>query len=991
MDQRQHIIQLLGQAQHYDPSVREPAEAKLKDLQQVSGFKLCLYQIATANQVPNDQRVLAAILLKSIADKVWRRKGVQPDTEEKEQIKSLLLQNLGEPNEKLSSQLALVIATCARWDWPRNWPALFPAIFQALGSTNELVVLRSLAALRQVLKVLANKRLAPARRQFEEVSTELLGRLCAMWMAKTSELLNRLQSEQLTPETTVALMRTADFCRLYVKCILCIIQNGIQNIDVNADAVRFFPALLEALKAMCGARAKLGEDNVLKDVVSKLVKGMVKTAIGAQNEHPLQFRKQLMPFMEFFNSVLQGSFHNGEFVFEKLTVQALTFFSRVVGCRAYSAKPGLMRTAIFSAGGGIQFNEQASNEAKMMLANVLSDQYVSNLVRMLITEFFPLRVSDLQQWESDPECYIEEDQLSLSNDKIRPAAENLFTNLLNHKPAVVGRVCVELLFQALKTSPPSPVAPAVGSPEYRNLLMKEAVFFAVGSGGTELADIFEQHNCPFGQWFQQFLQQELSTTEPLLKITRRRGVWIISQWVRLVPDQYRPGIYGAIAHLLQDNDIVVRLAAATCLQSLVEDMGFETTVEQFIPVLSQLTDQLFNLMGQVETLDMKNQVMCVIRAVVETLGPKIYPAIPSLVNALPKLWETCQSENLLKNSILTTLTGLVRALKAESVKMHGFIIPVLATCTTDTQAQDKLFLVESAFDLMHATLQNATQLTPELLALFSNWLNYHMHTTEHLEVTIPILESYILLGGVPFMTTHASNLAQVCQSLCSRVRDEGVEMICKVLETCCQLFPKEFPSAFGQFISMIVTDIGESSNKENKNAKKDTCIVAYLMILSRLLFQNFEIIAQFLASKSGGNNNFLGGLLDLMMDKLDCMAESYKKKLVCLAMCTCLQINDQAILQRMPGILGCCSIALSDCKDESPPLYPEIDSIPDNLRTEEERIKLMVRCDPANHAHLGKFVMEKVMQCKQNIGDQAFDGLMSTVDPFIIQEIQKYA
>jgi hypothetical protein len=50
-------------------------------------------------------------------------------------------------------------------------------------------------------------------------------------------------------------------------------------------------------------------------------------------------------------------------------------------------------------------------------------------------------------------------------------------------------------------------------------------------------------------------------------------------------------------------------------------------------------------------------------------------------------------------------------------------------------------------------LQHASSPPPPLLALFPHWLHMAQHHRELLEALMPLLESYVLLGGAQFMVS----------------------------------------------------------------------------------------------------------------------------------------------------------------------------------------------------------------------------------------------
>jgi hypothetical protein len=84
------------------------------------------------------------------------------------------------------------------------------------------------------------------------------------------------------------------------------------------------------------------------------------------------------------------------------------------------------------------------------------------------------------------------------------------------------------------------------------------------------------------------------------------------------------------------------------------------------------------------------------------------------------------------------------------------------------------YLTEQALELWHTVLQYAPASSyGDLSVLFPNWLKLNMLSIEHIEVTVGILESYLLLGKGDLMTQHAGNIATVINSGAIRERDKS--------------------------------------------------------------------------------------------------------------------------------------------------------------------------------------------------------------------------
>lgn len=161
----------------------------------------------------------------------------------------------------------------------------------------------------------------------------------------------------------------------------------------------------------------------------------------------------------------------------------------------------------------------------------------------------------------------------------------------------------------------------------------------------------------------------------------------------------------------------------------------------------------------------------------EALEDKVLPAAPTIFKYLPALWDSCEDQNLLRTSILITLTFIVKALKSDSKQLHGFLVPVLSFCTSDPLTADRAYLVEQALELWHVMMQSAPVMTPELMSLFPSWLALQSSSLEHFEVSLSILESYVLLGRSELMNVHAANISQMVHSCAERVNESGLALM----------------------------------------------------------------------------------------------------------------------------------------------------------------------------------------------------------------------
>jgi hypothetical protein len=226
----------------------------------------------------------------------------------------------------------------------------------------------------------------------------------------------------------------------------------------------------------------------------------------------------------------------------------------------------------------------------------------------------------------------------------------------------------------------------------------------------------------------------------------------------------------------------------------------------------------------------------------------------------------------------------------------------------------------------------------------------------------------------------------------TRVREEGLTMVANVLESFAQLFPQQFPSVFNGVLESMLKDIVES-NSGGPDDKSDVCIAAYLHVMARLFFQNWDAMAAAMFSFFNGNSGLLCALFDIWFDKFDCMSLAYKRKLSALAMCNLLQSSDPQLLSRLPGVVLCVTSVLAELeadKDVVPELTRHLTSTPPHLRTEVHRVHEMVAADPATGLDLREHLLQKMQQCAAQIGQAAFDELLRSVPASLLEELQRH-
>jgi hypothetical protein len=993
------VFQLLRVLRLQQGDSAQAAERQLRELERVPGFSSVLLEIGFATTADDDIRQLAFIVFKNSVDRCWRPNSdtcVKP--EDREQIKNRLMSNLCEPNKALAVQLALIMRRISRFEWPQAWPNLFPVLAQTLENPSKLAVQRGLYTMYQVLLELNSKCRASAKRQFEEACRTLIGPVRQCWAVHTQIVIRTLgamiKGPQLSREDVAALTESAELSLLSVKCLRTIVVCGIPDPDENAHLEEFFQASRQAIAMLLALYSQI-PDAVIQAKVGKIMIRLFRIAADTMMERPLQFGvKYLIPFLTAAHHILaQHSLDaRGHLIFEGMTVQALSFFSKVLIAPAYQSKAGM----VYSAAMGLKFDHQKTEAVKAQLGKVFEPDYLTKLATLLITRFLVLRDDDLQSWQDTPEEFLADEQLMRADDKIRPATEVLMTNLFKRFPSVIVELCVQMVRESFQ-APLLTQCPPRGSPQYQHMLVKEALYLVVGLGSFELEELFPKAGLDFNRWYMQVISKEINCSDPGLMILRRRAMWMVGEWVGQIPDPMKPPLYQDVCALLSQPDLVVRVTTASALQRMVEDMSFVNFVDTFLPHMNGAFELLFRLLKDCRLLDTRMQIMSAIRALVEAIGEKVAPAVGILLVHLPHVWEHCQDQNLLRPSILVTLQLLVQALKGQSEQLHGFLVHVIQFCTVDTTRSDSGVIAEPALELWHSVMQYAPSMTPALLGLFPNWLNYVNTSMELLEIAMGLLESYVLLGRESLMTPYARPISEACHSLLTRASDQGVVLVANVLETIAQIYPHQFPPLFGNVLNLMLNQliIGvpatvsfTSGHTQPTEEKSTEVLLSYLHVMARLMFMNWNTMKEAFANMSQGSSAMLCAMLNIWVSNFDYMTLEYKRKVSVLAMLQALESADENVLVFLESILMCATTVLREIeeptqKDEAEEAF----AFAPSFKNEAARVTALVQEDPSSKIDLRQAVLGALNALSARLGPQAFAKAMGSVNPVILQDL----
>ena len=928
------LFDTVSRAASQNPEVMARATSELQHHQTVPGFHAGLQHLFVHGVVDNpDVRLLACLFFKNGLDRYWRPTADNAiDEKEKSVIRERLILALDEPDERVAKQLAVIISRLARQDVPTNWPALIPALLEAVCSGDGLRHVRGLLYTYHTLKALSSRRLLAARQTFTDVADELFPFLHELWNRGINDFAAAISApEGVNPvELLVPLERT----RLVLKSLRQLLKHGMRRFHENAAGALFFEQLLTRLPEFVELRrtlpaavlsTELEGGPELVELVDKTIAMMLKTVADGQAYEPISFAHFMAPALELVLAPVLAANENEVAALEvavaaggnAATVASAGDDSRgsgggdVLGCggdrppmeryyvlcmclakdvlncgeyrplRSHSSRSGGTggSVVVSSRTASVSDADMEVHQAAELLGSIFTPTVLTQLVRALVLRFMPLSASDLELWSEAPEEFHQaaEEVSDSWRTVLRPCAGKLLGALMSRFTEPTATALLELGEELL----PAPVD------TMQAVLLKDSMLAAVGRCAYDLYDYV-----PFDEWFLNSLVPlvEASGREWPLTVLRRRVAWVAGGWVAVkMGHDVRPQLYRILLHLLgeRSEDLAVRLAAAETLRRAVDDFGF--TLEAFADHFEPLVLALFQLLQTTERGESKLRVLTTLRVIIERLGIQHTEAAAALVaEYMPQLWEDAAGHNLLQTSVVETLTLLVQALNATVSDWYGFLLPIVAFAV-DPHEEASVYLLEPALELWLEVMKRDEVLRPELLELFARLPPLLERGAEWVRTCVHLCESYLLLGGEPFLAMHGSLLSTAAGALVSDTdaRNELRILACRLVDLALTAHPLTATPIFEDVLVYAVAQVIAAEELH------PALFGAYAALAARVLVGTSPETFNTLLASAGvamgvtemeEEGSIEANFWDRWLDRFDAVSSPTRRKLMGLAM-----------------------------------------------------------------------------------------------------------
>ncbi|KAF9495444.1 ARM repeat-containing protein [Pleurotus eryngii] len=1008
------LLDVVSGAASQDPSRVTSSSTRLKELLEVFGAFDLLHEIAAQRDLPLAVRQQAIIQFKNRALNHWRSRKLLSD-EQRVRIRARCLTFLDERDDVIAQCNEVIVAKIARIDYANNWANLVSDLMANVDSNLQkryssstedpyttLILRRSLDLLNAIIKELSIAKMLNGIK----VMFKIVDDLRSVFQGYYSQICPNFSNVSMTAQELSSDKIYTDLVLGHL-CFKSLVKMSIwawQRIDPSGENVGWLAELFSSAALQLRTLFEIRK-NVLQSVHPSAI-----TSDANLNKSVDILTRHIRLFGKFFRLLQQLS--ASRFVDQPMCTDLILYYwSQTI--ESSNRSPDAIadsNTALFPVRFLVQsmvlFKEYLIQWRRNSQANKgsLSQDFIENAVRILVTRFIPLHSSDLERWVEDPEEWVSEE--SKDNDQweyeIRACSERLLMTLSSQYPAIVIPL-LKTTFDQMAAQPPT---------DLQGIIQKEALYCAFGRCASRLKD-----SIPFDDWLQNTLLAEASEINPIYPIIKRRIAWLIGKWVHdSCTSPNNPIIWRILIHLLQDRgpgtDAVVRLTAAIALGECVDTLDFK--VEAFTSYLPTAVSELVKLLSEAETADTKRQIAKSLNIVIQQSGTEVFQH--AIAAKARPLRTSVGDDWLFKSTLLGTVTNLLGAIKEQSTLLSAIVVPLLQESLSPGALAN---LDEDALVLWLAALRNTTSIhgmngAPGLLDLFPIAMSMLASNFDLLGSVVEIATSYLFLDARTILATYGTDLFRAfLQGLTSGAVGQNLKQMIISLEFLVQLTPAsvwaEPMHTSGLFAHLItkVTDDDAGS----------IFLTELIYLFARMVMADRPIFVQLMSATTSLQNTtetkLYEGLLDQWWSKFDAMSEARHRKLTAMGIASLVATGRPEVLQRLSGeifniwldvfgeIKEIEAEAANDAPDSNELLSPlnlkrywELDEAPAEYYSDSEdtpeynRRKALYDQDPVRTMKLNVYVAGHLRDVEQAIGSKAFQSMyLSKADPTVVKQI----
>ena len=594
-----HMVNVLSKTYDPDTNLRQAAEKELRETQKLvqsqCGLLSLLLNIAcgTQQQIPDDVRQQAGIVLKNTIKASWNAQMAEYAIQEREkaQVRDHLLSAMLHSPSYLREIMAECVCLVCNTDFPKQWPSLLPGIVHYLNPQSTMSIISSaLAVAHRVF--FRYKEESELTEQLKDELLEINGVFTLPLLHTMQYLVQQISSGRATAEQTKELIiALTNACSCYAD--LTALDMGQEHEDNMND---FMSVLSFALRYRNGAL--MGNEYNPGPVIS-----LQSVAIECAIVHLEQYDEEFAPYVSTFTGDIWNLVRIPESsrpAFDDILITALEY----LGCIARSSHHGLLTTEI------------------------------AMLCETTIVPALQLRDDvEIEMFEDEPQQYIEREIEGSDVHTRRRASSELIRALLFRFEAQVSPILQNYCMQMLG-----------GDWKSRDAAIYLITAMAVKGGSAAQrsgAQMELNPNVPIGDFYTSAIVPEIQTTDiprnshAILKADAIRFVATFRQFLDV--QQYST-LIGQLAAWISHSHVVVHTYAAHAIEKVLQlkDNGqLRVSTQSFAQHAEAV---LANLCQKLVSTQRPNEYMMRCLMVVLKLHPQaVEPLVGPVVNSLAQI------------------------------------------------------------------------------------------------------------------------------------------------------------------------------------------------------------------------------------------------------------------------------------------------------------------------------------------------------------------
>ncbi|XP_047062820.1 importin beta-like SAD2 [Lolium rigidum] len=732
---------VLRSALSHSPEERKAAEASLNQIQYAQQHLVRLLQIIVDGNCDLAVRQVASIHFKNFVSKAWSPLDPEETQTIPEADKSMVRENiLGFVTQLpplLRAQLGESIKTLVLADYPEQWPSLLHWVTHNLESQDQIFgALYVLRILSRKYEFKSDEERLPLYQIVEECFPRLLN------------IFNTLVQIANPPIEVADLIKL--ICKIFWSSIYLEIPKQLFEPNIfNAWILLFLnllerPVPLEGQPSDPDARKAWGWWKVKKWITHIL--NRLYSRFADMKVH----KPESKAFAQMFQKNYAG---------------------RILGCHLQ------LLNAIRTGG---YLPDRVINLILQYLTNSITKNSMYQLMQpqmdiILFEIIFPLMCfsdNDQMLWDEDPHEYIRKGY-DIIEDLYSPrtAAMDFVSELVRKRGKANLQKFIQFIVGIFMRYDEASV-------EVKPYRQKDGALLAIGT----LCDRLKQTDPYKAELERMLVQHVFPEFSSQVGHLRAKAAWVAGQYASINfsdQDNFRKAMHCVISGL-RDPELPVRVDSVFALRSFVEACK---DLDEIRPILPQLLDEFFKLMGEVENEDLVFTLETIVDRFGEEMAPYAFGLCQSLAAAFWRCMASTEADDEVEDSGALAAVGCLRAISTilESVSSlpHLFIqieptlLPILRRMlTSDGQdVYEEVLEIVSYMTFYSPTISlDMWSLWPLMMEALNDW------AIDFFENILVPLDNYISRGTDHFVTCKEPDYQQsLWKGLSSVMTDQNME------------------------------------------------------------------------------------------------------------------------------------------------------------------------------------------------------------------------